>query len=61
MVFGGVGAIEPPYTLWLSSTRGLTADAAEWLGWIIKGLAHYRADQVTQSGQDIEANLEIVS
>ncbi len=61
MVFGEVGSIEPPYTLRLSSTHGLPADAAEWLGWIVDGLAHYRADQVARWGKDIEANLEIVS
>ena len=61
MVFGEVGSIEPPYTLRLSSTGGLPAEAAEWLSWIVEGLAHYRADQVARWGQDIEANLEILS
>ena len=61
MVFGEVGSNEPPYTLRLSSTRDLPADAAEWLGWIVEGLAHYRADQVARWGRDVEANLQIVS
>ena len=61
MVFGEDGSVEPPYTLRLLSTRGLPPEAAEWLGWIVEGLAHYRADQMARWGQDIEANLVIVS
>ena len=61
MVFGEVGAIEPPYIIKLSSTENLPTDAAEWLGWIVEGLAEYREDQIARCGRDIEANLEILS
>lgn len=61
MVFGDVGATEPPYTLRLSSTATLPDDVAQRLSWIANGLAAYREDQVARWGQDIEAKLEIVS
>ena len=61
MVFGEVGAIEPPYIIRISSTKNLPTDAAEWLGYIVEGLVEYGEDQIARWGRDIEANLEIVS
>jgi hypothetical protein len=60
MIWGGINAVEPPYTVKVRNVSCLPKDVIDEIELIKHELAEARAELNSRKGHDIEVQLEIV-
>lgn len=59
MIWGGINAVEPPYTIRISGTAMLPKDVREYIELVKQALAEGRLDYQRREGRDVEVAIEI--
>jgi hypothetical protein len=58
MIWGGINAVEPPYTIRISGTKMLPKDVREHVALVKHALAKARLEYQSRKGGDIEVSME---
>ncbi len=58
MIWGGINALEPPYTIRISGRASLTKDVGTEIEFAKEALSRARAEFRTTKGHDVEVELE---
>jgi Barstar (barnase inhibitor) len=58
MIWGGINAVEPPYTIRISGTKMLPRDVREHIELVKHALAEARLEYQSRKGGDIEVSME---
>ncbi len=61
MIWGGINAVEPPYTVRISGSATLPKDVRDHIELVKCALAEARLDYSSRQGSDVEVVVEIVS
>ena len=59
MIWGGINAVEPPYTIRISGTVMLPKDVREYIEVVKQALARGRLDYQRRQGGDVDVGIEI--
>ena len=58
MIWGGINAVEPPYTIHISGAEKLPKDVSEHVELVKKALAKARLEYQRRKGGDVEVSIE---
>jgi hypothetical protein len=58
MIWGGINAVEPPYTIRISGTAMLPNDVREYIEAVKQALARGRLDYQSRQGSDVEVSIQ---
>lgn len=59
MIWGGINAVEPPYTIRISGTAGLPKDVREHIDLVKQALRRGRRDYQSRQGGDVGVSIGI--
>lgn len=59
MVWGGINAVEPPYTIRISGAAMLPKDVCEYIQLVKQAIARGRLDYQSREGGDVDVSIEI--
>lgn len=60
MIWGGINAVEPPYTIRIFGAEKIPRDVREHVELVKQALARARLEYQSRKGRDIEVAIEIV-
>ena len=60
MVWGGMNAIEPPYTVRIKNAQALPKEIINHINLLAHYIPEHRAEYRAREGEDVDVNVEIV-